>query len=100
MESHAGEVKDATHGGGRTSDLERPAVALCREVGVHQRRQPGGVHERDLGKIERDRVPLAAEAVQHLVQFGRGGDVQLTVQNQQAIAAEVGDLRDLPARGT
>ena len=50
-----GEVEHAPHGGRRAAHRERPAVALGREVGVHQRRQPGRVHERDLGEVERRR---------------------------------------------
>ena len=83
---------------GRRISNDQPL--LCGgEVGVHQRGQPGRVHERHLGQVDLDGVALAAQPVQHLDQLGGGGDVQLTVHDEQPIAAQVGDLRDLPARG-
>ena len=57
-----------------------------------------GEYVEDLG-LERDGVALAAEASQHLDQLRGGRDVQLAVDDEQAIPAEVGDLRDLPADG-
>jgi hypothetical protein len=39
----------------------------------------------------------AAQALQEPLQLGRRGDVELTVDDERPVAAQVGDLRDLPA---
>jgi hypothetical protein len=40
----------------------------------------------------------AAQAIQQPLQLRRGGDVELTVDDERPVAAQVGDLGDLPAR--
>ena len=85
----------ATGGGRRTPSR---CCSAC-ELRVHQRRQPGRVHERDLGEVEHDRRGRGwRRRASMLDELRRGGDVQLAVEHEQAIAAQVGDLRDLPAR--
>jgi hypothetical protein len=39
-----------------------------------------------------------AQAVEEPLQLRRGGDVELTVDDERPVAAQVGDLGDLPAR--
>ena len=95
-----GELDDAADRGRGVLDRERPAVAVGRPARVDQRRQAGRVHERDLGQIELDGVVVTAQPLQHRDQLGRGRDVELAMDHEQAVAAEVGDLRDLPARST
>ena len=86
----------ATGGGRRTTS--RCCCGL--PVRVHQRRQAGRVHERDLGQVEHDGVAVMAQPGEQVDELRRGGDVQLPVDDERAVSAQVGDLRDLPARWT
>src|SRR4051812_10533243 len=94
----AGQLDDAPHRRRRAAHREVPAVALGLEVGVHQRAQPGGVDERHLREVEHDGVAEPAHAREQPGDLGRGGDVQLAVDDEEPVAAQVGDLGDLPAR--
>jgi hypothetical protein len=43
-------------------------------------------------------VVATAQAVQQALELRGGGDVELTVDDERPVAAQVGDLGDLPAR--
>ena len=96
---HSASVEQIPRGTGPWRDHEAASRPSAHPVAADHGEQPARVHERHLAEIELDRMTLPAEALQHLDQLRGGGDVQFTVDDEQPIPAEVGDLRDLPACG-
>jgi hypothetical protein len=58
-------------------------------VRVDQGGQPGRVHERHRGEVDRDRVPVVTQPCEHVDELRRCGDVQLAMQDERTVAAEV-----------
>ena len=50
---------------GRVTANDQPSRSAC-HLRVHQRRQPRRVHERDLGQVQRHRMPVMAQPVEEV----------------------------------